>query len=355
MEFISSISCGAERKGIKMEWCEKVYEEWRSAEGLRRLERTAAVFILLLLAVIGIKDGYAGFPVMEGEYSADPEAGAAGSALSGDRTALPDMIPAAVPGADGILSSVMGNVFESIPGELPVEPEKDVTAEAGTAEVLTEALIPEETDPSVPEMSLPETAVPVLPEEGTAPDIPAEGLPAEDLPSESIPEESVPENSPENINGFLVDTEGMICGIADTGVISEGYLVLPAEGCSGIRTSAFADVPELITEIYIPGNITRIEEGAFACLRSLEWLEAEGSDTCFTEDGVLFSENGTCILGFPSARTGSYKVPQRVTRFAADAFAMAQIETLDAVGCSLTDTGDLPSSIRLLQSGDLAG
>ena len=241
-----------------MEWCEKVYEEWRSAEGLRRLERTAAVFILLLLAVIGIKDGYAGFPVMEGEYSADPEAGAAGSALSGDRTALPDMIPAAVPGADGILSSVMGNVFESIPGELPVEPEKDVTAEAGTAEVLTEALIPEEQNPSVPEMSLPETAVPVLPEEGTAPDIPAEGLPAEDLPSESIPEESVPENSPENINGFLVDTEGMICGIADTGVISEGYLVLPAEGCSGIRTSAFADVPELITEIYIPGNITRI-------------------------------------------------------------------------------------------------
>ena len=81
MEFITSISCGAERKGIKMEWCEKVYEEWRSAEGLRRLERTAAVFILLLLAVIGIKDGYAGFPVMEGEYSADPEAGAAGSAL----------------------------------------------------------------------------------------------------------------------------------------------------------------------------------------------------------------------------------------------------------------------------------
>ena len=214
-----------------MEWCEKVYEEWRSAEGLRRLERTAAVFILLLLAVIGIKDGYAGFPVMEREYSADPEAGAAGSALSGDRTALPDMIPAAVPGADGILSSVMGNVFESIPGELPVEPEKDVTAEAGTAEVLTEALIPEEQNPSVPEMSLPETAVPVLPEEGTAPDIPAEGLPAEDLPSESIPEESVPENSPENINGFLVDTEGMICGIADTGVISEGYLVLPAEGC----------------------------------------------------------------------------------------------------------------------------
>ncbi len=67
-----------------MEWCEKIYGEWRSAEGLRRLERAAAVFILLLLAVIGIKDGYAGFPVMEGEYSADPEAGAQDSAAGYD-------------------------------------------------------------------------------------------------------------------------------------------------------------------------------------------------------------------------------------------------------------------------------
>ena len=346
-----------------MEWCEKIYGEWRSAEGFRRLERTAAVFILLVLAVVGIEDRDTGFPELaggysadlEGGYPADPEAGAAGSALSGNRAALQDVIQEVLPGADEILSSVMKMAFESIPGELPVKSEKDVITAAGTAEIPTAVLVPEEQDPSAPGMPLPETAVPVLPEEGTAPDIPAEGLPAEDLPSESIPEESVPENSPENINGFLVDTDGMICGIADTGVISEGYLVLPGEGCSGIRASAFADVPELITEIYIPANITWIEEGAFASLRSLEWLEAEGSDICFTEDGVLFSENGTCILGFPSARTGSYKVPQRVTRFAADAFATAQIETLDAVGCSLTDTGNLPSSIRLLQSGDLAG
>ena len=346
-----------------MEWCEKIYGEWRSAERLRRLERAAAVFLLLVLAVIGIEDGYTGFPGIAGGYSANVEggnpadtaAGAAGSALSGNRAALSDVIPAAMPGADEILSPVMKEVSESIVGELPVKPGKVVETPAGTAEIPAAAVIPEETDPSVPEMALPETAVPVLPEEGTAADIPSEGSPMEGVPSESLPEESGPDNSFETIDGFLVDTEGMICGIADTDVISEGYLVLPSEGCSGIRASAFADVPEMVTEIYIPAGITQIEEGAFACLRNLEWLEAEGSDACFTEDGVLFSENGTCILGFPSARTGSYKVPQRVTRFAADAFATAQIETLDAVGCSLTDTGDLPSSIRLLQSGELAG
>lgn len=358
MEKFSSFSCGAERKGIKMEWCEKIYGEWRSAEGFRRLERTAAVFILLVLAVVGIEDRDTGFPELaggysadlEGGYPADPEAGAAGSALSGNRAALQDVIQEVLPGADEILSSVMKMAFESIPGELPVKSEKDVITAAGTAEIPTAVLVPEEQDPSAPGMPLPETAVPILPEDGAATDIPAE-----DFPSESLPEESEPENSFENIRGFLVDTSGMICGIADTDVISEGYLVLPGEGCSGIRASAFADVPEPITEIYIPGNITRIEEGAFAGLRSLEWLEAEGSDACFTEDGVLFSENGTCILGFPSARTGSYKVPDRVTRFASDVFEGAQIETLDAVGCSLTDTGNLPSSIRLLQSGDLPG
>lgn len=329
-----------------MEWCEKIYGEWRSAERIRRLERSAVAFILLVLAVVGIGDGYTRFPGLTGGYLAELEAGAAGSALSGNKAALPDIIPAAVSGAGEILSPAMQDGSESIAGELAVKPEIDVKTAAGTVEVPAAVLSPEEPDPSVPGMSLQETAVPGLPEDGTAPTVPVEEFPAENLPEESVPE---------NVNGFLVDTSGMICGIADTDVISDGYLVLPAEGCSGIRVSAFADVSELITEIYIPANITQIEEGAFACLRNLEWLEAEGSDACFTEDGVLFSENGTCILGFPSARTGSYKVPQRVTRFAADAFSTAQIETLDAVGCSLTDTGNLPSSIRLLQSGDLAG
>ena len=63
----------------------------------------------------------------------------------------------------------------------------------------------------------------------------------------------------------------MICGIADTDVISDGYLVLPAEGCSGIRASAFAEVSEPITEIYIPANITRIEEGSF-CVSQLSGM-----------------------------------------------------------------------------------
>lgn len=111
----------------------------------------------------------------------------------------------------------------------------------------------------------------------------------------------------------------------------------------------------MITEIYLPASLTEIEPGAFAGLVDLEWLEAETSDNYYTEDGVLFAENGTCILGFPSARTGSYKVPVRVTKFAEDAFADAKIGIIDAVGCTLEDTGNLPASIRLLRTEDLKG
>ena len=57
MEIISTYSCGVERKGIKMEWCEKIYGGWRASEVFHRVERVTAVLILLVLAVIGIEDG----------------------------------------------------------------------------------------------------------------------------------------------------------------------------------------------------------------------------------------------------------------------------------------------------------
>ena len=54
-------------------------------------------------------------------------------------------------------------------------------------------------------------------------------------------------------------------------------------------------------------------------------------------------------------RDRNYKVPARVTRFAEDVFADAKIEVIDAVGCTLEDTGNLPSAVRLLLAEDLKG
>lgn len=105
--------------------------------------------------------------------------------------------------------------------------------------------------------------------------------------------------------GFVTDASGMICGISDLSVISEdGYLILPSEGCRGIAAGAFASCKDIISEIYIPANISEIEERAFTDLTSLGWIEMETSAGYYTEDGVLFSKDGTCLLAFPPARTG---------------------------------------------------
>ena len=67
----------------------------------------------------------------------------------------------------------------------------------------------------------------------------------------------------------------------------------------------------------------------------------------YTEDGVLFSKDGTCLLAFPPARTGNYKVPSHVTEIADGAFDRAGISVLDASDCSVLEIRSLPSYIEL--------
>ena len=190
-----------------------------------------------------------------------------------------------------------------------------------------------------------ETISNILPGEETVPDAP-------------IIETILPNDPP--ISGELSDIPvidenisddpalGMICGISDLSVISEdGYLILPSEGCRGIAAGAFASCKDIISEIYIPANISEIEERAFTDLTSLGWIEMETSAGYYTEDGVLFSTDGTCLLAFPPARTGNYKVPSHVTEIADGAFDRAGISVLDASDCSVLEIRSLPSYIEL--------
>ena len=121
----------------------------------------------------------------------------------------------------------------------------------------------------------------------------------------------------------------------------------PSEGCRGIAAGAFASCKDIISEIYIPANISEIEERAFTDLTSLGWIEMETSAGYYTEDGVLFSKDGTCLLAFPPARTGNYKVPSHVTEIADGAFDRAGISVLDASDCSVLEIRSLPSYIEL--------
>ena len=175
----------------------------------------------------------------------------------------------------------------------------------------------------------------------------ADGLPSGDEESGGAGESDIPAVT---AGGFLVDENGMICGMADAdAAVSGGVLTLPAEGCSGIRAGAFADAPEGIIEVHIPAGITEIEPGAFLGLDEVEWYEISPDNAAYySEDGVLFSEDGTCILAFPPGRTGIYPVPGSVAVFAPDAFAGARIEKLITVECELKDTGNLPENIVII-------
>ena len=76
----------------------------------------------------------------------------------------------------------------------------------------------------------------------------------------------------------------------------------------------------------IPANIIFIEEGTFADLKDVEWYETEPDNPVYvSRDGVLFSEQETCLFAFPAGRTGIYPIPENVVRLAKDAFSESRL------------------------------
>ena len=156
-------------------------------------------------------------------------------------------------------------------------------------------------------------------------------------------------NTAEMNSGFLIDESGKITGISNRDlVVSDGCLILPSEGCTGIAAGAFLGAEDGIVEISLPANMTDLEEGAFLGLNEVEWIETEEENPgYFSEDGVLFSEDRTCLFAFPAGRTGTYPLPESVTRIATDAFAGASIEKISDLRDREIDFGNIPEYIIL--------
>ena len=84
------------------------------------------------------------------------------------------------------------------------------------------------------------------------------------------------ENTAEMNSGFLIDESGKITGISNRDlVVSDGCLILPSEGCTGIAAGAFLGAGDGIVEVSLPANMTDLEEGAFLGLNEVEWIETE--------------------------------------------------------------------------------
>ena len=155
-----------------------------------------------------------------------------------------------------------------------------------------------------------------------------------------------------NINtGYLINAEGVIYGLSGSKeVIQDGVLYFPEEGCSQIAGGALSDLGSAVEEIEIPVNITNIQSGAFAGLSNLGWIEADAANPAYvTVDGVLYTADGTVLLAFPAAWTGTFQVPESVKSFAESAFDGTNLECIDARSCTLEQAGSIPETVKLLE------
>lgn len=155
-----------------------------------------------------------------------------------------------------------------------------------------------------------------------------------------------------NINtGYLINAEDVIYGLSGSKeVIQDGVLLFPEEGCSQIAGGALSDLGSAVEEIEIPVNITNIQSGAFAGLSNLGWIEADAANPAYvTVDGVLYTADGTVLLAFPAAWTGTFQVPESVKSFAESAFDGTNLECIDARSCTLEQTGSIPETVKLLE------
>ena len=155
-----------------------------------------------------------------------------------------------------------------------------------------------------------------------------------------------------NINtGYLINAEGVIYGLSGSKeVIQDGVLRFPEEGCSQIAGGALSDLGSAVEEIEIPANITNIQPGAFVGLSNLGWIEADAANPAYvTVDGVLYTADGTVLLAFPAAWTGTFQVPESVKSFAESAFDGTNLECIDARSCTLEQAGSIPETVKLLE------
>lgn len=93
------------------------------------------------------------------------------------------------------------------------------------------------------------------------------------------------------LDGFICDSSGKIIG-CDGVSIADGVLRLPSdEMCTGIAAGALTSFGGSVCEIYIPANITMIENGAFDGLEGLAYIEVHPDNPVYgSSAGILFEK-----------------------------------------------------------------
>lgn len=121
------------------------------------------------------------------------------------------------------------------------------------------------------------------------------------------------------------------------------------EGVKTIREGSFCYDP--IKELKLPSSFNNLEELALNGMDALERITvASGSSVYSSRDGILFSADGKTLLMCPPCRSGSYTVPDGVTKIADSAFEFSSVSSI-VLPDSITAVGaDAFSSCENLRS-----
>lgn len=239
-----------------------------------------------------------------------------------------------------------------------------IQTDVNQADVIQVAAVPAEIlveEPMVEEIAVEEPVVEEIVEEkpgvkrDTTVNVASEPVITNPDSMENVKNENKDEEEPiaagNTDTGYLINAEGVIYGLSgNKEVIQDGVLSFPEEGCSQIAGGALSDLGSSVEEIEIPANITNIQPGVFAGLSNLGWIEADAANPVYvTVDGVLYTADGTVLLAFPAAWTGTSQVPESVKSFAESAFDGTNLECIDARSCTLEQAGSIPETVKLLE------
>lgn len=254
--------------------------------------------------------------------------------------------------------NVSGN---DLPEKVTIEA---IQTDVNQADVIQVAAVPEEIlveEPMVEEIAVEEPVVEEIVAEkpgvkrDTTINVASEPVITNPDSMENVKNENKDEEEPiaagNTDTGYLINAEGVIYGLSgNKEVIQDGVLSFPEEGCSQIAGGALSDLGSSVEEIEIPANITNIQPGVFAGLSNLGWIEADAANPAYvTVDGVLYTADGTVLLAFPAAWTGTFQVPESVKSFAESAFDGTNLECIDARSCTLEQAGSIPETVKLLE------
>lgn len=106
------------------------------------------------------------------------------------------------------------------------------------------------------------------------------------------------------------------------------------EGLVSIKDGALASNPGL-TSLRLPASLESLQASPFAGSGITSFSVADGNVHFQSVDGVVLNPAGTAIVAFPSARTGSYTIPDSVTSLA-DAAFMGSLLTSVQFGSGVT-------------------